>query len=68
MKQHIQAFPGPGGRAKDGSPIASHYGMTLRAYMATKFMAALIANPNPGHPDLKWCITQADALIAELEK
>lgn len=53
-------------------------GMTLRAYMATKFMAAILANPasytesgmwrNESETAAEEAVSLADALIEELAK
>lgn len=78
-KPHQSAFPHPHvfGTYEDGDRIATG-GMTLRAYMATKFMAAILANPasytesgmwrNESETAAEEAVSLADALIEELAK
>ena len=72
-----QAFPRSGYDGPDNSAVGVD-GMNIRTYMATKFMAAILANPasytesgmwrNESETAAEEAVSLADALIEELSK
>lgn len=65
------AFPDPA-RSREQTYKVYPSGLTIREYMATKFMAAWIqsysAGSISGEELAKYSVNSADALIAELDK
>jgi hypothetical protein len=72
MSGNDAAFPGEK-NIRFGQPNDCNEGLTKRDLFAAMAMQGFIANKaNPLHfhttDDAQWCVTMADALLAELEK